>query len=64
MGESKKARKKRKKKKKKTLKRRDPFALIASMRQGAGSHGQGRPDKEESKIECRRKVDIDEHTDE
>lgn len=64
MSESKKARKKRKKKKKKTLKRRDPFALIASMRQGAGSHGRGRPDKEESKTACRKKVDINDHLEE
>ena len=59
MPESAKARKRRKKKmKRKVVKKRNPFALIAKMRSGAGSHG--RPDKQEPKRACRGKVEYDE----
>ncbi|MCK5016337.1 MAG: hypothetical protein KAS32_04620 [Candidatus Peribacteraceae bacterium] len=61
MSESKKARTKRKSKKKKIIKKRDPLALLASMRQGAGHHGRGRPDKEESRNACRGKIHLEDH---
>lgn len=64
MPESQKARKKRKTHKKSKLKRRDPLALIASMRSGAGSHGRGRPDKEESRNACRKPVRVEDYMDE
>lgn len=64
MPESSKARNKRKKSKKKKLKKRDPYALIASMHGGGGFHGCGRPDKEESKNACRNKVRVEDYLDE
>jgi len=36
-------------------KRRNPYALIASMRSGAGSHGH--PAREASRNACRKKID-------
>lgn len=72
MGESKKARRKRKRKNKANAlrkglhdtRRRDHSALPAKMRGGAGHHGQGRPDKEESKTCCREKIDPNDHLEE
>jgi hypothetical protein len=69
MSESKKARRKRKRKNKANAlkkglhdtKRRDTSAIIAKMRSGAGAHGRGRPDKEESRTACRGKVNAEDH---
>lgn len=58
--------KKRKKRKKRVgpPKRRNPYALIASMRSGAGFHGKGRPDKEASRTACRGRMDVEDYLDE
>ena len=74
MGESKKARSKRKRKNKARAirkedhdtKRRDHAAFAATLgrRRAAGHHGQGRPDKEESKTCCREKIDPNDHLEE
>jgi len=64
MPENKKARKKRKARKKKKVKRRNPYALIASMRAGGGFHGNGRPDKEASRTACRGKINQEDYDEE
>lgn len=58
MPEDSKSRRKRKSRKKKEPKRRNPYALIASMRTGAGPHGKGHPGKEQSRNACRGRIDI------
>ena len=64
MPENSKARIRRKAKKKKGApKRRNPFALEAKMRSGGGFHGQGRPDKQESRTCCRGRIDPSDYED-
>lgn len=55
-----KRRKKRKRKKRLgPPKKRNPYALIARMRSGAGSHGH--PAKEASRRACRGRVKLEDH---